>query len=52
VVRIYSIATLDPRAKPMRHHKSVIALFQIALRRLIDLLALTVLGSVTHQRIY
>ena len=44
VVRIYSIATVDAHAKPMWHHKSVFALFQIALRLLIDLIALTALA--------
>jgi hypothetical protein len=44
VVRIYSIATVDAHAKPMWHHKSVIALFHIVLRLLIDLIALTALA--------
>ena len=44
VVRIYSIATVDVHAKPMWHHKSVIVLFQIVLRLLIDLIALTALA--------
>jgi hypothetical protein len=44
VVRIYSIATIDAPAKPMWHHKSVIALFQIALQLLTDMLALTALA--------
>jgi hypothetical protein len=45
VVRVYSIATVDAHAKPMRHHKSVIVLFQIVLRLLIDLIALTAVAS-------
>jgi hypothetical protein len=44
VVRIYSIATIDAPAKPMWHHKSVIALFQIVLQLLTDLLGLTALA--------
>jgi transposase InsO family protein len=44
VVRIYSIATVDAHAKPMWHHKSVIALFQIVLLLLTDLIALTALA--------
>jgi len=44
VLRSYSIATVDAHAKPMWHHKSVIALFQILLRLLIDLIALTALA--------
>jgi hypothetical protein len=44
VVRIYSIATVDAHGKPMWHHKSVIALCQIVLRLLTDLIALTVLA--------
>ena len=44
VVRIYSIAQVDVHGKPMWHHKSVIALFRILLRLLIDLIALTALG--------
>jgi hypothetical protein len=44
VVRIYSLATVDAHAMPMWHHKSVIALFQIVLRLLIDLIALSALG--------
>ena len=44
VVRIYSLATADAHAIPMWHHKSVIALFHIVLRLLIDLIALTALG--------
>jgi Plasmid pRiA4b ORF-3-like protein len=44
VVRIYSLATVDAHAMPMWHHKSVIALFQIVLRLLIDLIALIALG--------
>ncbi len=44
VVRIYSFATVDAHAMPMWHHKSVIALFQIVLRLLIDLIALIALG--------
>jgi putative transposase len=42
VVRIYSIATVDANAKPIWHHRSVIALFQIVVRLLTDLVALTV----------
>jgi len=45
VVRIYSIATVDAHAKPMWHHKSVVALFQIVRRLLVDLTALTAHGS-------
>jgi len=44
VVRIYSIAAVDAHAKPMWHHKSVIALFQIALQLLTDLFGLTALA--------
>jgi putative transposase len=44
VVRIYSIALVDAHAKPMWHYKSVIALFQIVLRLLTDLNALTALA--------
>ena len=44
VVRIYSIGTVDAHAKPMWHHKSVIAPFQIVLRLLTDLIALTALA--------
>ena len=44
MVRIYSIATVDAPAKPIWHHKSVIAPFQIALQLLTDLLALTALA--------
>jgi hypothetical protein len=44
VVRINSIATMHAPAKPIWHHKSVIALFQIALQLLTDLLALTALA--------
>jgi hypothetical protein len=44
VVRIYSIATVDVPAKPIWHHKSMIALFQIALQMLTHLLALTALA--------
>jgi hypothetical protein len=44
VVRIHSIATVDAHAKPMWHRKSVIALFHIVLRLLIDPLALTALA--------
>jgi len=44
VVRIYSIATVDADATPIWHHKSVIALFQILLRVLVDLIALTALA--------
>ena len=44
VVRNYSIATVDAAAKPIWHHKSVIALFQITLQLLTDLLALTALA--------
>jgi hypothetical protein len=44
VVRIYSIETVDAQAKPMWHHKSVIALFQIVLRLLTDVIALTALA--------
>jgi hypothetical protein len=40
VVRIYSIAAVDAGAMPKWHHKSVIALFQIVLRLLVDLTAL------------
>ena len=43
-MRIYSLATVDAHAMPMGHHKSVIALFQIVLRLLIDLIALIALG--------
>ena len=43
VIRIYSIATVDAHAKPMWHHRSVIALFPIVLRLLSDLIALTAL---------
>jgi hypothetical protein len=38
-VRIYSIGTVDARVKPMWHHQSVFAPFQIALRLLTDLIA-------------
>jgi hypothetical protein len=44
VVRIYSIAAVDAGAMPKWHHKSVIALFQIVLRLLVDLIALTALA--------
>jgi hypothetical protein len=44
VVRSYSIATIHAPAKPIWHHKSVIALFEIALQLLTDLLALTALA--------
>ena len=44
MVRIYSIAAVDADAKPMWHDKSVIALFQIVLRLLVDLIALTALA--------
>jgi hypothetical protein len=44
VVRIYSIATIDAHAKPMWHHQSVIVLFQMVVRLLIDLIALTALA--------
>jgi len=44
VVRIFSLAAVDADAKPMWHHKSVIALFQIILRLSIDLIALTTLA--------
>src|SRR6202011_6055127 len=44
VVRIYSIATIDAPAKPIWHHKSVIALFQIVLQLFTDLLGLTALA--------
>ena len=44
MVRINSIATVNAHAKPMWHHKSVIVLFQIVLRLLIDLIALSALA--------
>ena len=44
MVRIYSIATIDAPAKPIWHHKSVIALFQIVLQLFTDLLGLTALA--------
>lgn len=44
MVRIYSIAAVDADAMPMWHHKSVIARFQIVLRLLVDLIALTALA--------
>jgi putative transposase len=43
VLRIYSIATVGAREKPMWHHQSVMTLVQIVLRLLIDLIALTAL---------
>jgi putative transposase len=44
VVRIYLIATANAHVKPMWHHKSVVALFQVVLRLLVDLIALTALA--------
>jgi protein-disulfide isomerase len=44
VLRIYSIATIHAPATPIWHHKSVIALFQITLQLLTDLLGLTALA--------
>jgi hypothetical protein len=39
VVRIYSITTVNAGVKPLRHHHSVFAPFQIAPRLLTDLIA-------------
>jgi hypothetical protein len=44
VVRIYSIANVDAQVIPMWHYKYVFALFQIVLRLLTDLIALTALA--------
>src|SRR5450631_1158222 len=44
MVRIYSISTFAVVAKPMWHHKSVLALVQIVPRLLVDLLVLTALA--------
>jgi hypothetical protein len=40
MIRICSIATIDARTMLMRHHKSLIALCQIVLRLLTDLIVL------------
>lgn len=44
MVRNYSIVTVDADAWPTCHHRSVIALFQILLQPLVDLIALTTLA--------